>query len=71
MKGATYENKNVINRQWIRYMCSHLDGIYSLNVRWVTFSFIANPLKNANNNITNLFSGFAQDGDQVRNFTVQ
>jgi hypothetical protein len=29
------------------------------------FNFIANPLNNANNNISNLFAGFAQDGDSV------
>jgi hypothetical protein len=29
------------------------------------FNLVCNPLMNANNDITNLFRGFAQDGDQV------
>jgi hypothetical protein len=49
-------------------------NVYSLNVVGYVnvptkgggnFNLIANPLNNANNNISNLFAGFAQDGDQV------
>lgn len=57
-------------------------NVYSLNVVGYVnvstkgggnFNMIANPLNNANNNISNLFSGFAQDGDQVYrwNSTIQ
>jgi hypothetical protein len=57
-------------------------NVYSLNVVGYVnvpttgggnFNLIANPLNNANNNISNLFAGFAQDGDQVYrwNSTIQ
>jgi len=49
-------------------------NVYSLNVVGYvnvptlgggSFNLIANPLNNGNNQISNLFAGFAQDGDQV------
>jgi hypothetical protein len=49
-------------------------NVYSLNVVGYVnvptkgggnFNLIANPLNNGNNNISNLFAGFAQDGDSV------
>lgn len=49
-------------------------NVYSLNVvgyvnvplkGGVNFNLIANPLNNANNNITNLFTTAASDGDQI------
>jgi hypothetical protein len=57
-------------------------NVYSLNVVGYVnvptkgggnFNFIANPLNNANNSISNLFAGFAQDGDTVFrwNSTIQ
>src|SRR5262250_77288 len=30
-----------------------------------SFNLVCNPLMNANNDITNLYKGYAQDGDQV------
>jgi hypothetical protein len=49
-------------------------NVYSLNVvgyvnvpikGGVSFNLLANPLNNANNNITNLFTTAASDGDQI------
>jgi len=55
-------------------VASSMAQVYSLNVVGYvnvptvgggSFTMIANPLNNTNNDITNLFSASAQDGDQV------